>query len=138
MHMERRCLFPEARPFEHLNDTELHQRLREAEQHVDIMKRRLEMLYDMIKENDRIKTRRTLLLFEKMCIQVNDAKRARRARDEMNISVSAGIAANNPLRFPDEVAGGTCTAVMRADCKHGPDCQSGPLMSYHGGHIELE
>ena len=138
MHMERRCLFPEARPFERLNDTELHQRLREAEQHVDIMKRRLEMLYDMIKENDRIKTRRTLLLFEKMCIQVNDAKRARRARDEMNISVSACIAANNPLRFPDEVAGGPCTAVIRADCKHGPDCQSGPLMSYHGGHIELE
>ena len=70
MHMERRCLFPGARPFERLNDTELHQRLREAEQHVDIMKRRLEMLYDIIKENDRIKTRRTLLLFEKLRIQL--------------------------------------------------------------------
>ena len=138
MHMERRCLFPEARPFERLNDTELHQRLREAEQHVDIMKRRLEILLDMINDVDRHKTRRTLLLFEKLRIQVNDARRARRARDETNISVSAGIALNNPLRFPDEVAGGPCTAVIRADCKHGPDCQSGPLMSYHGGHIELE
>ena len=136
MHMERRCLFPEARPFERLNDTELHQRLREAEQHVDIMKRRLEMLYDMIKENDRIKTRRTLLLFEKLRIQVNDAKRARRAHDETNISGSAGIAVNNPLRIPDDVAGGQCTAVIRADCTHGPDCQNGPLMSYDGGHIE--
>ena len=138
MHMERRCLFPEARPFEHLNDTNLHQRLREAEQHVDIMKRRLEILLDMINDVDRHKTRRTLLLFEKLRIQVNDARRARRARNETNISVSAGIALNNPLRFPDDVAGGQCTAVIRADCTHGPDCQNGPLMSYDGGHIEPE